>query len=71
MFSRKAYAVPMKSKSAQTCIEALNQIMTKQKVKPIVLMSDNDGAFIGLQFQKNCHEIYNSVVELVGSNYFI
>ena len=51
VFSRKAYVEPMKEKTSPACAEALQEILNKTHLKPKAMFSDNDGAFLGKEFQ--------------------
>ena len=45
VFTRKAYVVSMKGKTAVDCKEALQHILSTSGVKPKAMFSDQDGAF--------------------------
>jgi len=50
VFSRYAAAIPMKTKSIDDATEAMNKIIADFG-KPIIIISDNDSAFLGETFQ--------------------
>lgn len=52
VFSRKAYAIPLKIKDATTTINAFQDLMKQNDVSPIVMMTDQDGTFLSNEFQK-------------------
>ena len=49
VFTRKAGAIPMKHKNASSCALALSEII-KTMGTPIIIMSDNDKAFLSKEF---------------------
>jgi hypothetical protein len=58
VFTRRAYIKPMKNKTSEECSKALESVIKKWG-KPRVIMSDNDRAFEGKEFQDvlNKHNI--------------
>ena len=52
VFTRKVYAVPIKTKNIDDCTTGLNEIITQAGVSPVTIMSDNDSSFKGNVFQK-------------------
>ena len=42
VFTRKAYAVPMKNKKAETCIDAMETIINEAGEKPLSITTDSD-----------------------------
>lgn len=50
VFTRKAYAVAMKTKTGTECAESLKQIIDTSKKAPVTIMSDNDKAFLSSAF---------------------
>jgi hypothetical protein len=51
VFTRKLYAMPMKSKSIEDTTNALDNIINKYHVKPDIITSDHDSSFLGNKFQ--------------------
>lgn len=51
VFTRKAYIKPMKTKSIDDTVSALENILSKYDLKPFIIMSDNDSSFLGERFQ--------------------
>jgi hypothetical protein len=51
VFTRKAGLMPMKQKNASSCSASLQQIINKMG-KPIIIMSDNDKAFLSKEFEQ-------------------
>lgn len=51
-FSRKAYAEPLKNKDAATVWEAYDKIVTENKLKPSIVMSDNGSEFMAILNKK-------------------
>ena len=51
VFTRKAYATPMRTKSINDTSEALENFCENNFV-PMVLNCDNDSSFMGREFQK-------------------
>ena len=52
IFTRYAYAVPMKSKDVSDVIAALKTMFKLSKEKPILIMSDNDSSFLSNECQE-------------------
>jgi hypothetical protein len=52
VFTRKAYAVKMKTKSIDDTTEAIKSIESKNSKIPLAIMSDNDTAFLGRKFKQ-------------------
>ena len=52
VFSRFAYIIPMKNKDIESTSKALEEVLSYNKIKPNLIMSDNDSSFTGLEFQK-------------------
>ena len=50
IFTRKAYCMPLKRKTSDAVATGLRVIIMENKVKPRVLMTDNDGAYHGQEF---------------------
>ena len=68
VFSRLAYAIPMKSKDIDSTTASLESILKTLSTDryPNLIMSDNDGSFVGEKFQKllvnyNIHHSPNAV----------
>ena len=51
VFSRYVDAVMLKSKNIDDCIHALDIMLTFNKIKPDVIMSDSESAFLSQKFQ--------------------
>ena len=51
VFTRKAGLMPMKQKNALSCSASLQEIINKMGA-PIIIMSDNDKAFLSKEFEK-------------------
>lgn len=51
MFSKKAWAVPMKGKAARTVAKALEQVLQQMNDTPSSLRSDNGSEFISKEFR--------------------
>ena len=51
VFTRKAYARPMKTKTMKSAAAALTDIIRESGAPPIILISDNDSAFYGSDYQ--------------------
>ena len=51
VFTRKAGLMPMKQKSASSCSVSLQEIINKMG-PPIIIMSDNDKAFLSKEFEQ-------------------
>ena len=54
VFTRKAYAEPMKNKDIKTVCETFQKIINESGAKPRSIICDNDGAFTGELFQELC-----------------
>ena len=52
VFTRFAYIIPMKNKDIDSTSKALEEILSYNKNKPYLIMSDNDSSFLGSEFQK-------------------
>jgi len=52
VFTRFAYIIPMKNKDIDSTSKALEEILSYNKTKPYLIMSDNDSSFLGSEFQK-------------------
>ncbi len=52
VFSRFAYIIPMKNKDIESTSKAIEEVLSYNKLKPNLIMSDNDSSFTGLEFQK-------------------
>jgi hypothetical protein len=52
VFSRFAYIIPMKNKDIESTSKAIEEVLSYNKIKPNLIMSDNDSSFTGLEFQK-------------------
>ena len=52
VFSRFAYIIPMKNKDIESTSKAIEELLSYNKIKPNLIMSDNDSSFTGLEFQK-------------------
>jgi len=50
IFTRKAYISIMKKKNMENTTEALKNIIDTYKIKPKIIMSDNDPSFLGSEF---------------------
>ena len=68
VFSRHAFVIPMKTKDIDSTTISLEAILSVLKVNeyPNLIMSDNDGSFMGEKFQKvlvkhNIHHMPNAV----------
>lgn len=61
VFTRKAYVIKMKTKTIDDTSKALEEIISKSKVKPSAILSDNDSSFLGGKFQKllDKHNIFH------------
>jgi hypothetical protein len=59
VFTRKAYAEPLKLKDSEACAAAFQKMIDKAGVKPRSILSDQDAAFFNEPFQKimNKHNI--------------
>jgi hypothetical protein len=70
IFSRKAYAIPMKDKTMVQTSKALDKIIVDNKLQPISITSDNDASFEGVDFQKiiKKYDIYHHEV-IVGDHH--
>ncbi len=55
-FSRKAFVIPIKNKSAEETTRAFNEILIKNKQKPVNIYSDNGKEFLGL-FRENLKKL--------------
>ena len=51
IFTRYAYAVPMKSKDSSDVVNALKIMFKQAREKPILIMSDNDASFLSDECQ--------------------
>ena len=47
VFTRKVYAVPIKTKDIDDCTTGLSTIIKEAGVSPVTIMSDNDSSFKG------------------------
>jgi hypothetical protein len=66
VFTRYAYIIPMKTKDIISTSNALKIILGMNRIKPNLIMSDNDSSFLGNEFQKvlihdNIHHDPNAV----------
>ena len=52
VFTRFAYIIPMKNKDIDSTSKALEEILSYNKNKSYLIMSDNDSSFLGSEFQK-------------------
>lgn len=52
IFSKKAYAIPLKDKEAETVLKEFRKLLRKEKIKMRVLMSDNGKEFVNEDFEK-------------------
>ena len=52
VFTRKAYAEPLKLKDSEACAAAFQKMIDKAGVKPRSILSDQDAAFFNEPFQK-------------------
>lgn len=59
VFTRKAFAEPLKTKDSESCAVAFQKMIDKAGVKPRSILSDQDAAFFNEPFQKimNKHNI--------------
>jgi len=64
--TRYVFAIPMKNKSAQSCVDAFTQILNKLPNNIVQLDSDSERAFTSAQFQDLCaeHNIRQHLVEV-------
>ena len=63
IFTRKAYCIAMKTKSNDSVLNAIENIITSSN-KPTVIISDSDSTFLSKQFQKLLEQnniIHNTV----------
>lgn len=68
VFSRKAYAQPMKNKSEKSVTEAFNRMITYEQ--PIRITSDKDSAFTSKEFQQNIDDKdISQVIVTVGDHH--
>ncbi len=56
VFTRRAFALPLKNKTSEEVLNAFRRIIQEQKSKPEKLISDNGSEFINKDFQKYLDE---------------
>ena len=62
VFTRRASVRKMKNKNAEDCATALQDIIFTWKVSPRVIMSDNDKAYAGSEYQRVLNK-YNIILD--------